>query len=121
MQELHPNRGQGVHQALQIWEIRDAVAAHADYLDAYTLLYTSRAFFHSAIRYVWGVRPVEAENVLTLLSGFTFFTVHDPAIMYRIKVDLPRSLPAGYFDRFNIYAPHIRELRYHFPGVFDNS
>ncbi|KAG8714614.1 hypothetical protein FRC08_011689 [Ceratobasidium sp. 394] len=116
MQELHPNRGQETHRALQIGEICDAVAAQADYSDAYTLLYTSRAFFHSAIRYIWGVGQVDARYALTLLPGFSIPAFRNRSF-YQTMVDLPRPLPAGYFDRFNIYTPHIRELGHYFPEL----
>ncbi|KAG8743007.1 hypothetical protein FRC10_000515 [Ceratobasidium sp. 414] len=115
MQTPRRNLGQKAHRALQIQEICDAVAAHANYHDAYTLLYASRVFFHSAIRYVWGVRPVDAQDVLVLLAGFTY---PGRRSNHPMKVNLLCPLPAGYFDRFNIYAPHIRELRYCFIEPF---
>ncbi|KAG9107275.1 hypothetical protein FRC07_008654, partial [Ceratobasidium sp. 392] len=59
-------------RALQIWEIIDAIASRAEHRDAVSLMYTSRAFFRLAVRYVWGSHPVAAENLLKLLAGFMY-------------------------------------------------
>ncbi|KAG8743105.1 hypothetical protein FRC12_015155 [Ceratobasidium sp. 428] len=106
------------HKALQISEITDAIASYVDESDSVSLMYTSQTFFCSAIRYVWGRGPIAAQNLLTLLDGITY-TKTDRTGSLRVVV--PRPLPVGYFDRFNLYAPLVRELKYNLLVLLDES
>ncbi|KAG9089632.1 pkb-activating kinase-like protein, partial [Ceratobasidium sp. 370] len=65
-----------------------------------------------------GQRAVPAENLLQLLEGFTYreFNTEDS-----VKVSVPRPLPVGYFNRFNLYAPHIRELDYYLVELLEEN
>ncbi|QRW10117.1 leucine-rich repeat protein [Ceratobasidium sp. AG-Ba] len=100
---LHSSR------ALQIWEIRNAIALCVDYTDAISLLYVSQAFFYVAIRKVWGSRVVDAQDLLNLLGGFEFT---NQSRLMTLQLNIPKPLPSGYFDRFRIYASHVREIDY---------
>jgi hypothetical protein len=65
------------HRALEVADICDDISSRVDARDALSLLRTSRPFFHSAIRYVWGRQTVAAQDLLKLLAGFTYHWVND--------------------------------------------
>ncbi|KAG9074851.1 hypothetical protein FS749_013535 [Ceratobasidium sp. UAMH 11750] len=111
-------------QAAEIQELRDAIRESADSLEKHAsitlacLLCTSRVFFFSAVRVLWGTRKIKTEDLLTLLPGVT--KKHPgprfPSWAITIESDIPNPLPKHYFNRFNLYAPFVKHLEFRLAG-----
>ncbi|CAE6489300.1 unnamed protein product [Rhizoctonia solani] len=79
--------------------------------DLVRLLTTTRLFFHFAVPRVWGSLPDSAPKILIKLlpnSDNYLKRTFDDALIKRLQ-----PLDAGSLARFDIYAPHVKQVERH--------
>ncbi|QRW10809.1 hypothetical protein RhiLY_09808 [Ceratobasidium sp. AG-Ba] len=90
--------------ALFVPDIRDLVCDLLSPTSAANLAQTSWYFFRSSVRHLWGQNVVPLERLLVLLPGVALDE------WFGLKVYPSAPLSSTYFNRFNLYAPHVKQL-----------
>ncbi|QRV87063.1 hypothetical protein RhiJN_15081 [Ceratobasidium sp. AG-Ba] len=90
------------HLPAEIW---NSIISRAGTSSRISLSRVSRPLFHLTVPYIW--RDVNITTVLGLLPGSSHQHPRDPE---GFEIEVPSHLPEGYFERLDIYAPHIQMI-----------
>ncbi|QRV87001.1 hypothetical protein RhiJN_15019 [Ceratobasidium sp. AG-Ba] len=107
MAQIHPYHDSTQHDSYRNThlpaEIWNSIISHACTRSRINLSRVSRLLFDLTVPYIW--RYVNITTVLGLLPGSSHQHPRDPG---GFEIEVPSHLPEGYFDRLDIYAPHIQ-------------
>ncbi|KAF8600077.1 hypothetical protein BDV93DRAFT_287590 [Ceratobasidium sp. AG-I] len=105
----HSTMSSSVHQAIALPEILDLICLHLEKPELARFGRSSHYLFHPAVRCLWGLDTIDDTRILSLLPGTTI--EKNESGIAKFEVTTPAVFSDAYFERFNLYAPYVKQLR----------